>query len=76
LRDLVESRRQMLENIQSSCLIQLENWARHAEDLAAIMPLAKRPRDRTSMNILLDDQRKVVKALTRLQKDVLELLDG
>ena len=76
MKDRLESRMRILERIQSMCCIQLEDWARNAKDLAAIMPLAKSPRDRTSMNIVLDDQRKVVKALTRLQTDASEMLDS
>jgi hypothetical protein len=76
LKDPKESRIRILEQTQATCRIHLEDWARKAEDLNAIVPLAKSPRERTSMNIVLDDQRKVMKALTRLQTDVSELLDS
>ena len=76
MKDSRRSRTQILEHIITTSGKQEEECTRQLEDLISIFPLAKSPRERTSMNIVLDDQRKVLKALKRLQNDALEILAG
>ena len=75
MKDQNQLRAQVLQCILSTCGSQLDQCEKQAEDLASIMPLAKTPQQRTSMNIILDDQKKLVKALKRLQSDVLAILE-
>ena len=74
MNDHKRIRTKVLEGILATCGRQLEECEKQLEDIASMMPLAKGPHERTSMNIVLDDQRKVVKSLKRLQSDVSEIL--
>ena len=49
-----------------SSLRQLEESARNIEEIKSILHWAKTPRERTVVNIILDDQKKVANALGRL----------
>ena len=75
MKDQNQLRAQILKCILLTSGTQLHQCERQSEDLASIMPLAKTPQQRTSMNIILDDQKKVVKALKRLQGDLLAILE-
>ena len=44
----------------------------NAEQIKELLPLAKSPRERTEINIVLDDQKKVIKSMERLLNDLLE----
>ena len=52
---------------------QLDESAAAVEDLKALLPMAKSAQERTAMNIVIDDQKKVLKALERLTNDLQEL---
>ena len=75
MKDWKENRDYVLRRTLKTCCAQLVEAAQTLEDLIAIVPFAKSPKDRTSVNIVIDDQRKVQKALSRLQNDVSGLLD-
>jgi hypothetical protein len=75
LKDQKQIRVQVLERALRVCSLQLTQSECQADELASALPLAKSPHERTSMNIVLDDQRKVIKALKRLQADVSEILE-
>lgn len=49
---------------------QLDESAACVEDLKALLPMAKSAQERTAVNIVLDDQKKVLKALERLTNDL------
>jgi hypothetical protein len=53
---------------------QLEESIKNVEDMKSILLLAKNPRERTAINIILDDQKKVIKALERLIADLAEMV--
>jgi hypothetical protein len=73
LRDPAKAKSDVLEKLYSSSSRQLEESATCIEEIKAILNWAKTPRDRTAINIILDDQRKVVKALERLIRDLEEM---
>ena len=52
---------------------QLDESAAAIEGLKALLPMAKSAQERTAMNIVIDDQKKVLKALERLTNDLQEL---
>jgi hypothetical protein len=76
LKDPKDSRKRLLEGIMVSCASQIEEWEDRIEETKAFMPAAKTPSERTSMNIILDDQRKLLKALSRLHGDISEMLQA
>jgi hypothetical protein len=51
----------------------LEESCENLEDIKALLPLAKTAQERTTLNIILDNQRKVVKSLERLTNDLSEI---
>lgn len=58
----------------------LETSSRHLkesyenlEDIKALLPSAKTAQERTALNIILDNQKKVVKSLERLTSDLSEI---
>jgi hypothetical protein len=52
---------------------QLAESAQSVEDLKVLLPMAKSAQERTAMNIVIDDQKKVSRALERLTNDLQEL---
>jgi hypothetical protein len=72
LRDPVIAKREVLSNVLASSLIFLEEASRNADKIRSIRNWAKNPKERTAINIILDDQKKVVKALQRLIADMEE----
>lgn len=61
-----------MNGLLASSTRQLEESIKNIEDIKSVLPLAKNPRERTAANIILDDQKKVVKALERLIADLAE----
>lgn len=55
---------------------QLKESYENLEDIEALLPSAKTAQDRTALNIILDDQKKVVKSLERLANDLSEINNG
>jgi hypothetical protein len=75
LRDPAKVKSEVLRELYSSSSRQLEESARSIEEVKSILHWAKTPKDRTAINIILDDQRKVVKALERLVRDLEEITE-
>jgi hypothetical protein len=75
LRDPAKVKSEILGELYSSSLRQLEESASSIEKVKSILHWAKAPKDRTAINIILDDQRKVVKALERLVRDLEEMTE-
>lgn len=64
---------EILSAVLESSSRQLEESAANIEEIKSILHRAKTPRERTTINIILDDQKKVVKALRRLVHDLSEI---
>ncbi|MEP0825821.1 MAG: hypothetical protein HRF40_10065 [Nitrososphaera sp.] len=73
LKDPARVKDEVLSSILESSTRQLEEAESSIEKIKSILHWAKGPRERTSINIILDDQRKVVKALGRLVDDLSEI---
>lgn len=73
LRDPAKVKDEVLNDVLESSLRQLEESAKNIEKIRSILHWAKSPRERTAVNIILDDQRKVSKALERLVNDLSEI---
>ena len=74
MKDKSQLKAHVLDRILSATRSQLNECERLVEDMVSILPSARTPQQRTSMNIVIDDQKKVVRALKRLQSDVIESL--
>jgi hypothetical protein len=71
LRDPTKRKNEVLEKILKSSFCQLEESTRNVDEIISILlQWAKNPKERTAINIILDDQKKVVKALSRLVNDL------
>ncbi|HXV46766.1 MAG TPA: hypothetical protein VD736_08845 [Nitrososphaera sp.] len=57
---------EILNRVLESSSRQLEESAKNIEDIRSILHWAKSPRERTAINTILDDQKKVANALGRL----------
>jgi hypothetical protein len=66
LRDPTKVKYEILSAVLESSSRQLEESAKNVEKIRSILNWAKTPRERTAVNVILDDQKKVVKALERL----------
>jgi hypothetical protein len=75
LRDPIKVKSEVLGELLSSSSRQLEESASRIEEVKSILHWAKTPKDRTAINIILDDQRKVAKALERLVHDLEEMTE-
>ena len=64
----------MLNGLLASSSKQLQESAKNVEETKSILHWAKNSRDRTAINIILDDQKKVIKALERLMTDLAETI--
>jgi len=73
LKDPAKVKDEILNAVLESSSRQLEESARNIEKIRSILHWAKAPRERTAVNIILDDQRKVLKALERLVNDLSEI---
>lgn len=74
MRDPAKTKGEVLNKVLKSGFSQLEESTKNAEDIRSmLLHLVKSPKERTAINIILDDQKKVVKALGRLADDLAEL---
>ncbi len=73
MRDPVKTKTELLDKILQSSSRQLEESIRNADEIRSLLlHWVKSPKERTTINIILDDQKKVVKALGRLVDDLAE----
>ncbi|MGI0048076.1 MAG: hypothetical protein ACREAW_00910 [Nitrososphaera sp.] len=70
MRDPAKIREEILDDVLESSSRQLGESARNIEKIKSILHWAKTPRERTAVNIILDDQKKAAKALARLVDDL------
>jgi hypothetical protein len=73
LKDPAKVKNEILNDLLASSSRRLEDSARDMEKVKSLRRWAKAPRERTAVNIILDDQRKVAKALERLVNDLSEI---
>jgi hypothetical protein len=73
LKDPQKAKEEMLGRLLETSSRQLDESAKNIDDIKSVMAWAKSPRERTAMNIILDDQKKVAKALERLVNDLAEM---
>jgi hypothetical protein len=73
LKDPQKAKEEMLGRLLETSSRQLDESAKNIDDIKSVMAWAKSPRERTAMNIILDDQKKVAKALERLINDLAEM---
>jgi hypothetical protein len=73
LRDPVKVKDEVLNDVLATSSRQLEESAKNIEEIRSLLQWAKSPRERTAVNIILDDQRKVIKSLDRLVNDLSEI---
>ena len=73
MRDPAKIKEKILEDVLESSSYQLEESARNIEKIKSILHWAKTPRERTAVNIILDDQKKAAKALARLVDDLSDM---
>lgn len=64
----------VLERVLESSSRQLDEANKSVDELKSVMPVAKGAQERTTLNIILDDQKKVAKALERLVSDLSEII--
>ena len=73
MRDPTKVKDEVLNAVLKSSSRQLEESEKNIEKIKSILHWAKSPRERTAINIILDDQKKAVKALGRLVNDLSEI---
>jgi hypothetical protein len=73
MMDPARTRKEALASALKVASGQLAKSAEVVEDLKALLPTARNARERTALNIVIDDQKKVMKALERLVKDLEDL---
>ncbi|MEW6604561.1 MAG: hypothetical protein AB1351_07720 [Thermoproteota archaeon] len=73
MKDPVKVKEEVLNAVLESSSRQLEEAENNIEEIKSILHWAKGPRERTAINIILDDQKKVAKALVRLVDDLSEI---
>jgi hypothetical protein len=73
LKDPEKVKDKVLNQVLDSSLRQLEESAKNIEEIKSILYRAKSPRERTAVNIILDDQKKAARALERLVNDLSEI---
>jgi hypothetical protein len=74
LRDPTKTKSEALDKVLKSSLRQLEESTKNVDEIRSILlHCVKSPKERTAINIILDDQKKVVKALGRLADDLSEI---
>jgi hypothetical protein len=74
LRDPTKTKSEVLDKVLKTGSRQLEESIKNTEEIRSILFYwVKSPKERTAINIILDDQKKVVKALGRLVDDLTEL---
>ncbi len=75
MRDPAKVKNEVLGRLLAASLRQLQESEELIEEIKSIMQWAKAPRERTAMNIILDDQKKASKALVRLADDLTEMME-
>jgi hypothetical protein len=70
LRDPAKVKDEILSAVLESSSRQLEESTRNIEEIRSILHRARTPRERTAVNIILDDQKKAARALGRLVDDL------
>ncbi len=74
MRDPRKSKSEVLDKVLKSSSLQLEESTKNVDEIRSILlHWVKSPKERTAINIILDDQKKVVKALGRLVDDLAEI---
>jgi hypothetical protein len=75
LRDPTKAKSEVLDKVLESSSRQLEESTKNVDEIRSIILLhwVKSPKERTAINMILDDQKKVVKALSRLVDDLAEI---
>lgn len=75
LRDPTKAKSEVLDKVLESSRRQLEESTKNVDEIRSIILLhwVKSPKEKTAINIILDDQKKVVKALGRLVDDLAEI---
>jgi hypothetical protein len=73
LRDPAKAKEEALSAVLESSSRQLDQAKKNIEEIKSIAHWAKSPRERTAINIVLDDQKKVARALARLVNDLSEI---
>ena len=74
MRDPAKTKNEVLYKILKSGSRQLEESTKNVEEIRSVLSRGvKGPKERTAVNIILDDQKKVVRALERLVDDLTEL---
>ncbi|MEO9294123.1 MAG: hypothetical protein ABI347_00795 [Nitrososphaera sp.] len=74
MRNPAKMRSDTLAFVLETASRQLSESAQSVEDLKSLLPMAKSAQERTTMNIVIDDQKKVLKTLERLTNDLQELI--
>lgn len=74
MKDPAKAKDETLNAVLESSSRQLEEAEKNIEEIKSILHWAKGPRERTTVNIILDDQKKVAKALGRLVDDLSEII--
>jgi hypothetical protein len=75
VRDPAKVKNEVLGRLLAASSRQLKESEEFIDEIKSIMHWAKTPRERTAMNIILDDQKKVSKALVRLTDDLTEMIE-
>ena len=74
MRDPIKTKGEAVDKVLKSSLRQLEESTKNVDEIRSILlHWVKSPKERTAINIILDDQKKVVKALGRLVDDLAEI---
>jgi hypothetical protein len=73
LGDPAKVKDEILSAVLESSSRQLKVSAENIEEIKSILSRAETPRERTTINIILDDQKKVAKAFGRLVDDLSEI---
>jgi hypothetical protein len=74
VRDPAKVKNEVLGRLLAASLRQLQESEEFIDEIKSIIHWAKTPRERTAMNIILDDQKKASKALVRLADDLTEMI--
>jgi hypothetical protein len=75
VRDRAKVKNEVLGRLLAASLRQLQESEEFIDEIKSIVHWAKTPRERTAMNIILDDQKKASKALVRLADDLTEMIE-
>lgn len=75
MRDRAKVKNEVFDRLLAASLRQLQESEEFIDEIKSIMRWAKTPRERTAMNIILDDQKKASKALVRLADDLAEMIE-